>query len=706
LPTPKILAKTLSQTERDGGGVSVAIDPPTPEASAEPSVLWSLPSGYQDLRVVREQFLPNDEPRLYRFSPNGPVITQGALGFSGNSDSMHLSVTDQIGNHATINLFGAPYDIIEHAKRRTDFFGIAKVFGTRAGLLVTHPRLVSAADLGSMVAVYRKEGAMTPALRRSAVEVALESEGEWTALCAEAQARFGVSFERMCQQAGFRFGGKTLLRALHHPLSPEQADDAQRAAKAVSCVSLLHEARLNASAREAASLPVVAAALEAAMQRASVVLTLDQQCAIRAISDFLQSTRFKLLLSGDVGTGKTLAYLVPLLAALHSNAETMIAVVAPNALIARAVFQTSQAMACGLPMALLTGASNIGDFATARLVVGTSALFARSRRYDAVLIDEMHKFSVAQRERLLKPAGKLLEATATCVPRSQALVSIGESCVVRLRERPFERTVETLRLDSEESRPLIARALRQEIAAGGQVALLYPTVESSKARSSEEADLKGAMLAFDGLQLSFPGVVGLIHGRMKEEEKQAVIDRMNNGALKVLVCTTVIELGITLPDLRLIVVVNPARLGLSTLHQIRGRIARLGGRGRFILHHPSEATGDALLRAETLCETDDGFEIAERDLRIRGMGEVAGANVQAGKIRPLFRGVVITVDDVLQAAALLEQNARTTTEEIFAKNALEITPTIALAKTESRVTLLACDMFNETPISSASEIAS
>jgi ATP-dependent DNA helicase RecG len=261
----------------------------------------------------------------------------------------------------------------------------------------------------------------------------------------------------------------------------------------------------------------------------------------------------------------------------------------------------------------------------AQFVVGTHALIenpVQFKRLGLVIVDEQHRFGVLQRKRLIEKgiSPHVLVMTATPIPRTLALTLYGDLDLSVIDEMPPGRTPVETRWSDEASLKGVWEFMRREIARGRQGFVLYPVIEESK------QELKAATAEYERLAKSvFPGIrVGLLHGRLKNEEKDSVMDEFRRGALQILVSTTVIEVGVDVPNATIMVIEHADRFGLAQLHQLRGRIGRGAEKSYCILIAPKAITGDARDRIEAMVATSNGFEIAERDLKQRGPGEFFG----------------------------------------------------------------------------------
>jgi ATP-dependent DNA helicase RecG len=244
-----------------------------------------------------------------------------------------------------------------------------------------------------------------------------------------------------------------------------------------------------------------------------------------------------------------------------------------------------------------------------------------------VVVDEQHRFGVLQRKRLIDKGAMpdVLVMTATPIPRTLSLTLYGDLDLSVIDEMPPGRAPVVTRWTRADRLAGVWDFLRQEIAARRQAFVVYPVIEQSKNAESQRS-LKAAMVEYERLRTSvFPGArVGLLHGRMRSEEKEDVMERFRRRDIDLLVTTTVIEVGVDVPNATVMVIEHADRFGLAQLHQLRGRIGRGGQKGTCILVAPEAVSEDARVRLETMVVTTDGFVIAETDLKLRGPGEFFG----------------------------------------------------------------------------------
>jgi ATP-dependent DNA helicase RecG len=395
------------------------------------------------------------------------------------------------------------------------------------------------------------------------------------------------------------------------------------------------------------------------------LLTGAQQRVIGEIrGDMAQDRPMLRLLQGDVGSGKTLVALLAMLEAVEAGAQA--AMLAPTEILARQHFATLQRQceAIGVRIAILTGREKgraresvlmgLAD-GSIDILVGTHAIFQQHVAYKKlglIVIDEQHRFGVSQRLLLAEKAEHpphLLAMTATPIPRTLTLTHYGEMDVSRIDEMPPGRTpVETLVI-SDQKLPDVVDGLGRHLAAGGQAYWVCPLVEESEAVDAAAAEERAVLLRFRFGE----DKVGLVHGRMKGPDKDDVMASFASGELKVLVATTVIEVGVDVPSATLIIVEGAERFGLAQLHQLRGRVGRGAGASRCILLRGQTLSETGRARLTMMRETNDGFRIAEEDLRLRGPGEILGTR-QSGE--QAFR--VASPENVAELAPIAQGDAR------------------------------------------------
>ncbi len=362
-------------------------------------------------------------------------------------------------------------------------------------------------------------------------------------------------------------------------------------------------------------------------------LTSDQTKALEEINNDLSSSKkmFRLL-QGDVGSGKTI---VSLLGAINTiNSGFQVAFMAPTEILARQHFELAKKIFPNIEIELISGKSEYKDKKETLkklennkidIIFGTHAIFQKKvffKKLGLIIIDEQHKFGVNQRKKLSDKGGSncdVLLMTATPIPRTLTMTIYGDMDISIIREKPKSRkpikTYSKLEVKIED----VLKFINKEIKNGNQVFWVCPLIEESK-----KLDHSSAVKKFEYLKKKFPNQVRLLHGKTKIEEKNEILNNFLKNKFKILVSTTIIEVGIDFPNANVIIIENANKFGLSQLHQLRGRVGRGNKESTCILMFKSNLSDNAKKRIKILKDTNDGFLISEEDMKLRGFGDILG----------------------------------------------------------------------------------
>ena len=366
-------------------------------------------------------------------------------------------------------------------------------------------------------------------------------------------------------------------------------------------------------------------------------LTNAQKRVIKEIrKDFLTGRQTNRLIQGDVGSGKTLVALMSMLIAIDNGFQTCI--MAPTEILARQHFQTIKDFLKDMPLnvEILTGTStkkerkkiheSLED-GSLNILVGTHALIEDDvvfKNLGLAVIDEQHRFGVAQRAKLYKKNSVLpphvLVMTATPIPRTLSMTLYGDLDISVIDELPPGRKPIKTVHSYDAKRLMVFKFLKDQIAEGRQVYIVYPLIEESK-----NFDYKDLTDGYESITRAFPQPqynVSMVHGRLKPEEKEFEMQRFVKGETQIMVATTVIEVGVNVPNASIMVIESAEKFGLSQLHQLRGRVGRGDYQSYCILMSSFKLSTDARKRLDIMCETTDGFRISEEDLKLRGPGDM------------------------------------------------------------------------------------
>jgi len=559
------------------------------------------------------------------------------------------------------------------AESRVVVFGRATLARTGRELILENPdyeRLDEADDAGihtgRIVPVYRKLGGLGSRALRSVMHgvlAGLRADDLIDPVPAEVRRRQGLA-DRL-----------TVLHEMHFPPANTSMTDlelrrtpAQRALafEEIFVVQLALAARRREveKSRREASYEIPDALRVKLAKLLPFRLTDAQKRVLKEIGDDLRSPHpMNRLLQGDVGSGKTIVALLTLLVAIENGFQG--ALMAPTEILAdqhaRNILRILRVAGSDIRIAVLTGSLKaqakrraLMDIANghAQLAIGTHALFEGAvsfKRLGLVVVDEQHRFGVMQRMALSGKGTRpdVLVMTATPIPRSLALTLYGDLDLSVIDELPPGRTPVTTVVRREADRAKAYEGLRREIAAGRQAYVVVPLVEETAASDLKAATEFAAHLKKD----VFPMLsIGLLHGRLKGEEKDRVMQDFSRGAIQILVATTVIEVGVDVPNASVMLVEHAERFGLSQLHQLRGRVGRGAAKSYCVLMVGEGADGEnARARLATMEETTDGFKIAEKDLELRGPGAVFGTQ-QHGLSDLQFLAAILRDPGLLDAA--------------------------------------------------------
>lgn len=473
------------------------------------------------------------------------------------------------------------------------------------------------------------------------------------------------------------FSFKAALTELHHPQSEEAlAPDFPAKLRLVYDEILAHQLQLALLRRKMAQQEGVVikgggALSQAFLKSLPYQLTGGQKNVLVDIgADLASGKRMVRLLQGDVGSGKTIVALIAMLSAVEQGLQC--ALMAPTELIARQHFEVISKLVSALSsppdVVLLTGSIKGKEreaalekiaLGSAKIIIGTHALFQDKVEFhnlSFVVIDEQHRFGVEQRMALTKKgeAPHILHMTATPIPRSLTMMMYGDMECSLLKEKPAGRKPIATRVIPRSRYAEVVTRLQAALDRGEKAYWICPLVEDTS--DDAQADIAAAKSRYTEFSARFGAIVSLVHGRMKAEERDREMQRFASGETKLLVATTVVEVGVDVKDATIMVIEQAERFGLSQLHQLRGRVGRGEKESACVLLY-SEGVGfgiqdagnspNALERLSVLRETEDGFLIAEEDLKLRGGGELLGVR-QSGQAGTIFV-------DIIQHHKLIEQ---------------------------------------------------
>ena len=589
-------------------------------------LICHFPRGYEDrTQLVTISQLEADKPACFRATVmNTPRTNHIRKGL----DLTKVQVADHSGR-LNLTFFNAKY-AVEHLEYGREYFFYGTLTGDFTGYGMTNP-IFEAVDSQAVITrrvmpIYPLTAGLTNAAVLKAVQQALAvCDPPEEVLPAALRQRYGI------------LGAEEAYHIIHQPASMAQAREARkRMIFEEFFVFSAGLALMRAARAEKRTAPYENTDLASFYAGLPFTLTGAQQRAIEEIlADLKKGTPMNRLVQGDVGSGKTMVAAAAACCAARNGKQT--ALMAPTEILAEQHYASLSALFApmGITVALLTGSMTVKEKrsvrqaleeGTVQIAVGTHALISESTVFHdlgLVITDEQHRFGVGQRSRLSAKgdAPHLLVMSATPIPRTLALLMYGDLDVSILDELPPGREAVDTFLVGESYRARINAFIRKQVAQGHQCFVVCPAVEENDA-----LDVKSATVWAQTLQQTvFPDLrVALLHGQMKGAEKEAAMAAFARQEADVLVATTVIEVGVDVPNATLMVIEDADRFGLSQLHQLRGRVGR-GKSKSYCILTTHNRNAETLQRLKALCKTTDGFKIAEEDLKLRGPGDFFGS---------------------------------------------------------------------------------
>lgn len=401
--------------------------------------------------------------------------------------------------------------------------------------------------------------------------------------------------------------------------------------------------------------PLATASFDFVLEKNEFPLTSEQiEVAERILADMRKPQATKNLLLGDVGYGKS--YVIACVIGAVVAAGGRVAVMMPSVILAQQMYDLlMKLMSPELAPMILTDEAE-ADNSHARLWVGTTGLTFRQwpHVWDLVVVDEQQRFSVDQREKMLRGGAHLLEATATPICRTMALSRYGSGFNLhRLTQSPVQRHISSAIVTLDQRHELFSRVMTT-ISQGGQVLIVCPKKEAGHTKDKDDptaiANVNEVYQAFERVfdraasQLGFRPVTVTATGSKTDEENDLALSQMKSGQAHLLIATTIVETGVNIPSLRHVVIYNAERLGAVQLHQLRGRLSRSGGYGVFDMYLPKKATNKTLERLNILVAHTQGYDVAMADMRLRGFGDLSGGTTQAGSGTSILPSRPINID--------------------------------------------------------------
>jgi ATP-dependent DNA helicase RecG len=596
-----------------------------------------------------------------------------SLGMAGAARKKRLvaTFTDGTGSLELVWFQGANW-MVEKLKKGPEYvvFGKPNLFGRK--ISIAHPEIEPLTERAETTGYLQPVYPLTEKLKAKYIDSKLMGKLQAEVL------RMGVKHirenlpENLMKQFGFMSRAEA-IEQIHFPASHEKLNAAQKRLKFEELFYIQLRLLKLKSVREEKFRGILFnnpdLLTEFYNNHLPFPLTNAQKKVIKEIYvDLKSGKQMNRLLQGDVGSGKTIVAFISMLIAIGSDAQT--ALMAPTEILAVQHYKNIKVLAdlMKIPIGLLTGSTKKSErtaLHTAlqsgyiKILVGTHALIedeVQFERLGLAVIDEQHRFGVAQRSRLwTKTTGAyphVLVMTATPIPRTLAMTLYGDLDISVIDELPAGRKPIKTEHRFDSHRLQVNQFIKSQIAEGRQVYVVYPLIDES-----EKLDLKHLMDGYESISRAFPDVpISILHGKMATDAKEYEMNRFKKGETKIMVATTVIEVGVDVPNASVMVIESAERFGLSQLHQLRGRVGRGAKQSYCILMTGYKLGADSKTRMETMVRTNNGFEIAETDLKLRGPGDLMGTQ-QSGlldlKIADLIKDAQVLQDARDAAKTLL-----------------------------------------------------
>ena len=625
-----------------------------------------VPSKYHDHTRIRESLRAHIDrgPQLFKLK----LIRDPHVDKNRRPNMIILSVKDNSSVYRIV-FFGSEYTFRNY-KNGSDIYIKGKAGYNNSGeLTILSPEVIQNHFVNKIVPYYpgktQKDESDDSGKRRKAllkdtvvfglVQDCIQNNCEAT--ISYLLTTLGVSEEVLLNDTEIDYPSlKEWLIALHMPKTLAQAEKAIETSYRIAAYHVILKSKRLLEHRDEC---IEASVID--INRPGVVDLLNQlpfkptSDQLRAISDIIRdfkSTKpgFRLL-TGDVGVGKTLAFMIPILAA-QRQCRAKVGVMVPNTALCYNLYHEIMSLYPDAKIVhLKRGMRKLPiPLDENPIVIGTQTLLFQKKKMldgwhpDVLIVDEQQKMSKEQRELLLAPHTNYVEASATAIPKTLAMVSHGDMTYSKIEQCPVNKNIETklvVNNKSSESKDM-HQTLRNVLNNGFQAAFIYSSVNG-------EDEERSVVSRYNSLNELYPGLVCMLHGKMKDEEKIQAIDDMKKGKFKILIASSVIEVGVTIPEVMFLCCVNPDRYGTSQLHQLRGRVSRKGGDGYFYMYIPDKES-EKLLSPITLerlkllekYKHNEGFQLAVADMELRGFGNLENdKEKQNGKTNTVFPTIKI-----------------------------------------------------------------
>ncbi len=580
-----------------------------------------LPTGYFDARHPISNFeavLPEGQEVLVC----GKLLANPSTEWRNGSPRTQGKLFDEYGNSLTYSLFGDSRSMVEQMQKRKHQIylrGTVRHFNER--FYLNQVSIVEESDVGKLVPVYPgKAGKLAPGTAKRLIHERLDK----TLVMAEEKLRDHLGdivepgrLREVLACPSWTLG--EILEKVHRPTDPAETVQVLAVLERVAALISVSDIRKTCQIPKIRRTPLILNSWKSLLHSIPFTLTGEQLLGIEQLISALKgNTVSAWIVNGDVGMGKSVIYQVAVAYTVSAGGRS--AVLLPHGRLARQAHEELSHYWPALKPLLVTGKTEETELAKHQLLVGTTALLHREiGDLDFAVIDEQHRFGVHQRQQLAAHHTHICELSATPIPRSQALLKYGSMNMIQLTKRHSEQDVRTFIVEKSQVRRMVDTVRSVIEKTESRVLIVCAQVDDN----DTGMELSSVKTVFDKWSALFPGLVRMAHSRIDADAMDQVFKDMQKGKGRVLVCSTVVETGLTLPDTRVLVVVNADRFGVSQLHQLRGRLSRSGGWGRCYLYLPKPVKEATRERLDIVASTNDGFRLSQLDLELRGAGDLS-----------------------------------------------------------------------------------
>lgn len=613
-----------------------------------------IPETYEDVaHPVTDPRNLVKEPAPFAFTVAGPMSTSASRGVPRTN----FPITDVYGGTWQATVFGPTGAWAERVVPGAAMVWMAsgKPYGG-GGLSITLKEPIEPEYTGQVRPTYPHRRSRRPReyIRKTVRSYLPQAIGPAAAFVRE-QLKGLAPMDTMLADLGCP--GWTLEQVLKQVHAPQNIDYARHARQAyLSLAALGGLTRMHAGSQDHQAAQVYLATLARRIETISYTLTADQHKAVHEVAGLLaRGVAMRHLVAGEVGSGKTLVASLLLACVADTGLEARALVMAPNATLAGQFKREFERDFPGIDTALVTGDAEgtpeLPRKGGPQIIFGTSAVIHRDMgTFDLVVVDEQQNWSREQREHYVHGHTHLLELSATCIPRTQALIRYGRITISQMRQCHKPKNIQTRMWEGRDHVRTLMNGIRGVVDQGRPVIVVYPKREEGKPVSGGSGapgiDPRYSVeLAYDRWDKQFPGKVRAITSDDDAEGKRKAIQDLESGRANILLATTVVQVGLNIKGLRNMVIASPERHGLTALHQLRGRLARNGGDGYCDLLVTSPLSEKTRERLGALMSTTDGFVLAEMDLDLRGSGDLGSSSkAQSGADQTFLYGIPMTPD--------------------------------------------------------------